>query len=175
VGGALWFRPDGWRTSLLSISHLRYPGRNGQSRGRPTRLPQRDGAHPGQPHTYRGRDHDEPSKRIQRHGRLFERAQHLGRLRRTPTIDRRSRLDAEGAVWVADVFNNRLIRVVEGGTIVEERKTDGVNAFACMLGGKDGRTLFACAAPTFKEPEASLNHRASILMTKVEVPHAGLP
>jgi sugar lactone lactonase YvrE len=84
-------------------------------------------------------------------------------------------LDAEGAVWVADVFNNRLIRVIEGGTIVEERKTDGVSVFACMLGGEDGRILFACAAPTFEEPEASLNHRASILMTKVEVPHAGLP
>jgi sugar lactone lactonase YvrE len=27
-------------------------------------------------------------------------------------------LDAEGAVRVADVFNNRLIRVIEGGTIV---------------------------------------------------------
>jgi sugar lactone lactonase YvrE len=84
-------------------------------------------------------------------------------------------LDAEGAIWVADVFNGRLIRVIEGGTIVEERKTDGVNVFACMLGGQDGRTLFACAAPTFNEVEASLNHRASILMTKVQVPHAGLP
>jgi sugar lactone lactonase YvrE len=84
-------------------------------------------------------------------------------------------LDAEGAVWVADVFNNRLIRVIEGGTIVEERKTDGVSVFACMLGGEDGCTLFACAAPTFEEPEASLNHRASILTTRVQVPHAGLP
>jgi len=84
-------------------------------------------------------------------------------------------LDAEGAIWVADVFNCRLIRVVEGGTIVEERKTDGVSVFACMLGGEDGRTLFACAAPTFEEAEASLNHRATILMTQVQVPHAGLP
>ena len=84
-------------------------------------------------------------------------------------------LDAEGAVWVADVFNHRLIRVIEGGTIVEDRRTDGVIVFACMLGGEDGRTLFACAAPTFNEAEASLNHRASILMTQVQVPHAGLP
>ena len=77
-------------------------------------------------------------------------------------------LDEEGAVWAADVFNNRLIRVLEGGTIVEERKTDGVNAFACMLGGEDGRTLFACVAPTFNETEASLNHRASIFYTRQE-------
>jgi sugar lactone lactonase YvrE len=84
-------------------------------------------------------------------------------------------LDGEGAIWVADVFHNRLIRVAEGGTILEELKTDGVSVFACMLGGEDGRTLFACAAPTFDEAEASQNHRASILMTRVQVPHAGLP
>jgi sugar lactone lactonase YvrE len=84
-------------------------------------------------------------------------------------------LDAEGAVWVADAVHGRLIRVAEGGRIIEELKTDGLGAFACMLGGEDGRTLFACVAPTFHEAEASANHRASILMTKVKVPHAGLP
>jgi sugar lactone lactonase YvrE len=84
-------------------------------------------------------------------------------------------LDAEGAVWVADAVHSRLIRVAAGGRILEECRTDGVGVFACMLGGDDGRTLFASAAPTFHEAEASANHRASILMTKVEVPHAGLP
>ena len=84
-------------------------------------------------------------------------------------------LDAEGAVWVADVVHNRLIRVAEGGTLLEERGTNSLCAFACMLGGDDGRTLFACVAPTFQEPEVSRNHRASILMTRVDVPHAGLP
>lgn len=84
-------------------------------------------------------------------------------------------LDAEGAVWVADAMHSRLLRVAEGGRIIEERKTDGVGAFACMLGGDDGRTLFVSVAPTFHEAEASANHRASILMTRVEVPHAGLP
>jgi sugar lactone lactonase YvrE len=84
-------------------------------------------------------------------------------------------LDAEGAVWVADVTHQRLIRVMEGGGIVDERKTGGVSVFACMLGGQDGRTLFACAAPTFDEAEASSNYRSSILMTRVDVPHAGLP
>jgi sugar lactone lactonase YvrE len=84
-------------------------------------------------------------------------------------------LDAEGAVWVADAAHSRLIRVAEGGRILEERKTHEVGVFACMLGGDDGRTLFASVAPTFHEAEASANHHASILMTKVEVPHAGLP
>jgi sugar lactone lactonase YvrE len=84
-------------------------------------------------------------------------------------------LDADGAVWVADAVHSRLIRVAEGGRILEERKTDGVGVFACMLGGDDGRTLFASVAPTFHEAEASASHHASILMTKVDVPHAGLP
>src|SRR6516162_9677726 len=84
-------------------------------------------------------------------------------------------LDAEGAVWVADATHGRLLRVAEGGRILEELKTDGVGAFACMLGGDDGCRLFASVAPTFHQAEASANHRASVLMTRVEVPHAGLP
>ena len=78
-------------------------------------------------------------------------------------------------MWVADVPNNRLLRVAEGGRILEVLKTGGVGAFACMLGGDDGRTLFACVAPTYHETEASANHLASIVMTRVEVPHSGLP
>ena len=84
-------------------------------------------------------------------------------------------LDAEGAVWVADAAHSWLLRVAEVGTIIEEPKTGGVGVFACMLGGDGGCTLFASVAPTFHEAEASANHQAAVLMTKVEVPHAGLP
>jgi sugar lactone lactonase YvrE len=84
-------------------------------------------------------------------------------------------LDAQGAVWVADVLNRRVIRVTEGGAIVQELATGTMCAFACMLGGDDGRTLFVCAAPTFDETEAATHHRSSILVTRVEVPRAGLP
>ena len=84
-------------------------------------------------------------------------------------------LDAEGAIWVADAKEGRLIRVAEGGDILEELKTDGMGVFACMLGGENGRTLFACVAPTFNEAEASANHHAEIWMTHVDVPKAGLP
>ena len=84
-------------------------------------------------------------------------------------------LDAEGAIWVADARNGRLLRVAEGGGVLEELKTDGLGVFACMLGGTDGRTLFMSVAPTFHEAEASANHRAAIWMTHVDVPGAGLP
>jgi sugar lactone lactonase YvrE len=63
-------------------------------------------------------------------------------------------LDAGGSIWVADAKNGRLLRVAEDGSILEELKTDGVGAFACMLGETDARTLFACVAPTFHEAEA---------------------
>ncbi len=84
-------------------------------------------------------------------------------------------LDAEGAVWVADAKNGRCIRVAEGGGILEELKTDGLGAFACMLGGDGGQTLFVCVAPTFHEAEASTNRQAAIWMIDVDVPGAGLP
>lgn len=83
--------------------------------------------------------------------------------------------DAEGAVWVADAKSGRLIRAAEGGAILQELKADGMGIFACMLGGDDGRTLFACVAPTFNEAEASANHRGAIWLTDVDVPGAGLP
>ncbi|HET6794810.1 MAG TPA: SMP-30/gluconolactonase/LRE family protein [Acidimicrobiales bacterium] len=83
-------------------------------------------------------------------------------------------LDAEGAVWVADALTPRLLRVGEGGTVLEERTTP-TPVFACMLGGADGRTLFVSAAATFAEHEASTTRQAAVLMAEVDVPHAGLP
>src|ERR1700677_639345 len=48
-------------------------------------------------------------------------------------------LDAEGAVWAADPPHNRVIRVAEGGNILEDLPTPTAS-FACELGGSDGRT-----------------------------------
>ena len=84
-------------------------------------------------------------------------------------------LDADGAVWVADAGKQRLLRVREGGQILEQIDTGGMGVFACMLGGDDRRTLFACVAPTFHEAEATAKHRAEIWTTRVETQGAGLP
>ncbi|HEY8597704.1 MAG TPA: SMP-30/gluconolactonase/LRE family protein, partial [Thermomicrobiales bacterium] len=54
-------------------------------------------------------------------------------------------LDAEGCVWYADVPNRRCVRVREGGAVLQTIDLDR-GAFACMLGGDDGRTLFILAA-----------------------------
>jgi sugar lactone lactonase YvrE len=53
-------------------------------------------------------------------------------------------LDAEGAVWYADVPNQRCVRVREGGQVLQMVELDR-GCFACMLGGTDGRTLFLMA------------------------------
>lgn len=54
-------------------------------------------------------------------------------------------IDAEGAVWYADVPNKRCVRVSEGGTVLELVGADR-GCFACMLGGEDGKTLFMLTA-----------------------------
>ncbi|GAB3164096.1 SMP-30/gluconolactonase/LRE family protein [Amycolatopsis stemonae] len=82
--------------------------------------------------------------------------------------------DAEGAIWVADALHNRVLRVEEGGRILEEIDA-GTGVFACMLGGADGRTLYLCAAPSFAEHERRPVREAQLLAVDVEVPHAGLP
>ncbi|MCW2721979.1 MAG: gluconolactonase [Pseudonocardia sp.] len=82
--------------------------------------------------------------------------------------------DAEGAIWVADALHARVIRVREGGEIVDEIPT-GTGVFACMLGGEDGRTLFLCAAPSFAEHERRPVREAQLLAVEVDVPHGGLP
>ena len=85
-------------------------------------------------------------------------------------------LDAEGHVWAANALGAAVCRVAPGGRIVDEvAMPDGLGVFACGLGGEDGRTLIACAAPDFYEEPRKAAREAVLLSTTVEVPHAGLP
>jgi len=54
-------------------------------------------------------------------------------------------IDADNAVWYADVPNKRCVRVREGGEVMQTVELDR-GCFACMLGGKDKKTLFIVAA-----------------------------
>ena len=54
-------------------------------------------------------------------------------------------LDAENAIWYADVPNKRCVRVREGGANLQTIEVDR-GCFACVLGGADRRTLFIMAA-----------------------------
>jgi sugar lactone lactonase YvrE len=84
-------------------------------------------------------------------------------------------LDAEGAVWYADVPNRRCVRVAEGGEVLETVEHDR-GCFACMLGGADGRTLFI-AAQQWNGPEkvGTGPQTGQILAVEGPAPHAGYP
>ena len=85
-------------------------------------------------------------------------------------------LDAEDHIWCADEVGARCVRIAPGGEIVEEIPApEGLDFFACMLGGEDGRTLLICAAPDFAEANRAAAREAVLLTTTVDVPHGGLP
>ncbi len=83
-------------------------------------------------------------------------------------------LDAEGAIWVASPVSAQVLRVAEGGEVLDRIKVE-TQAFACMLGGENGKTLFVCTARG-SDPAACLADRAGrIEAFDVEVAGAGLP
>ena len=73
-------------------------------------------------------------------------------------------IDAQGAVWYADVPNRRCVRVAEGGEVLAVVEADR-GCFACTLGGPDGRTLFIVAAD-WRGPDHMLQGgRTGVLLT----------
>ena len=82
-------------------------------------------------------------------------------------------LDAEGAVWYADVGSSRCVRVREGGKVLEAVELDR-GCFACMLGGANRKTLYMVAA---KWPDAMSGgeRTGQVLALEVEIPGAGWP
>jgi sugar lactone lactonase YvrE len=83
-------------------------------------------------------------------------------------------LDEAGGIWFADAVGARVVRVEEGGRITDTLDV-GTDVYACALGGADGRTLYVLAAPDADPTRAAGTGRGSILTTRVEHAHAGLP
>ena len=83
-------------------------------------------------------------------------------------------LDAEGAIWVASPSTNDVIRVQEGGALLDKVEVDR-GAFACMLGGENGNTLFISTANDSTEETCLKEKSARIEVIDVDVPRAGLP
>ena len=84
-------------------------------------------------------------------------------------------LDAEGALWYADVGNKHCVRVREGGEVLHTIEVDR-GCFACMLGGADGQTLFIVATEwKGAEQMAGGSRTGQILTTRAAAPHAGWP
>lgn len=83
-------------------------------------------------------------------------------------------LDAEGAIWVASPVSAEVLRVREGGEVADRIPVE-TQAFACMLGGDEGQTLFVCTARD-SDPDTCLQDRAGrIEAFEVDVARAGLP
>jgi sugar lactone lactonase YvrE len=83
-------------------------------------------------------------------------------------------LDADGGVWVAAAAMPLCIRVVEGGGVTDEVRTDAPS-YACMLGGDDGRTLFVMNAPDHTAAVAAGEAKGFVSSVVVDVPRAGRP
>lgn len=83
-------------------------------------------------------------------------------------------LDAEGAVWYADVPAKRCVRVREGGEVLQTIELDR-GCFACALGGADKRTLFMMAAEFSSAAGMAGTRTGEVLTVKVPVAGAGWP
>jgi sugar lactone lactonase YvrE len=82
-------------------------------------------------------------------------------------------VDAEGAVWFAEVPGRRCVRVREGGKVLQTITAE-LGCFACMLGGPEGTTLFVTAA-AWPDAMTPGSRTGQILSAEVSVPHAGWP
>lgn len=83
-------------------------------------------------------------------------------------------LDAEGAIWVASPPTQECIRVHEGGRISASVKVES-QAYACMLGGPDRKTLFICTASDHDPEKCRAERSGRIEYVPVDVPGSGLP
>jgi sugar lactone lactonase YvrE len=83
-------------------------------------------------------------------------------------------LDAEGAVWVASPTTNDVIRLAEGGVVLERIAADQ-GCFACMLGGADRRTLYVLTAASSDPAACAATRTGRIEAAQVDVAGAGLP
>lgn len=83
-------------------------------------------------------------------------------------------LDEAGGVWLASPATNECLRQVEGGEITHRVAVDQ-GAFACMLGGPDGRTLHILTAPSSDPQECRQLRAGRVEIWRAPYAHAGWP
>jgi len=83
-------------------------------------------------------------------------------------------LDAEGAIWYADVPHRRCVRVREGGEVLQTHQLDR-GGFACALGGDDRRTLLVMAARWHGVAGVEEDRTGQVLAFDAPAPGAGFP
>ena len=83
-------------------------------------------------------------------------------------------LDEQGAIWVASPTTNEVIRIKEGGEILDTIKVKR-NAYACMLGGEDRKTLFICTSSSSDEDSCKEDKKGCIEIITVDSAGVGRP
>ncbi len=74
--------------------------------------------------------------------------------------------DAADGIWVANALGAEVVRVEEGGAITDRLATSAT-AFACAVGGPDGRHLLACTAAASDAPTASAAPSGKLEITQL--------
>lgn len=82
-------------------------------------------------------------------------------------------VDAQGAVWYADVPHQRCVRVEEGGRILQTVELDR-GGFACVLGGPERRTLYVVTNRWGAQGPGE-GRNSQVVALEVDVPGAGHP
>ena len=83
-------------------------------------------------------------------------------------------LDEAGGIWVASPVSNEALRVIEGGEVTDRVKIEN-QAYACMLGGPDGKTLFIMTSNSSHPDECKTEKSAAVEFVTVKHAGAGLP
>jgi sugar lactone lactonase YvrE len=77
----------------------------------------------------------------------------------------------EDGIWVADAINARVLKIAEGGRIIDEvASPQGLGIYACALGGVSGRELLMCLAPSFDLTHCLSNRDAVLHVETVRAP-----
>jgi sugar lactone lactonase YvrE len=84
-------------------------------------------------------------------------------------------LDAEGAIWVCEIAGRRVLRIREGGQVVQSIPFRVRTPVACVLGGEDRRSLYVCASGGGGAAELAGSKTGAILVAAVDIPGAGRP
>ncbi len=83
-------------------------------------------------------------------------------------------LDSAGGIWVASPISHECLRVTEGGKVTERIEVKD-QAFACMLGGDNGKRLFILTAPNALPDDCKEARAGKIVYQDVTYGRAGSP
>ncbi len=79
-------------------------------------------------------------------------------------------LDADGALWVANSGGHEVLRIAEGGDILDRISCGSSTTYAVALGGEQGTSLFMCVGPKFATYDPETTRNGELWMANVDVP-----